>query len=315
MVVLLIASGLVLLWAAFVYAPSLLLYRVIFSRRTIEPPTALNLAGTPFAPHADEILDAKAFLAAHLPERVTVTAADGAVLAGDLYRRGEGKTVILFHGYNTHPQKDVGMHAMLFYGRGYDVLVVYERAHGESGGAHVGLGLLERFDVPLWVAKAREESPGCRIVLYGMSMGASSVAYASASLSQNDVSAAVIDCGFTSPYEQLAHDARKRKLPARLLMPLMSLHARVFLRLELRESTSDALAKTEIPAFFLHGEGDMTVPVGCGIKNYEACASEKEALFVPGAAHTAALIDGGEDARKRLLAFIEKHTADKEADK
>ena len=306
MVVLWIALGVAAIWVTFLFAPSFILYRLVFSRKPTAPPTADSLAETVLAPYSERILEDMAFLDALSPERVTVTAKDGAPLVGYYWRRGADKTVILFHGYNTHPAKNFAVHARLFRERGYDVLAVHERGHGESGGAHNGMGLLERYDVPLWVEKARELSPSSRVVLYGTSMGAATVAYASASLDPRSVGAIVIDCGFVSPYEQLRTDASRRRLPPALLMPLISLHARVFLGIRLRERTSDALAKCKIPAFFIHGENDLTVNVDRGRENFNACASEKELLTVPEAAHTTALIAGGEEAQRKLFDFVEK---------
>ena len=210
MIFLWIALGALALWVTFIYAPSFVMYRMIFSRRPITSPDEESLSETPLAPHTAEIMRDMAYLETLSPETVTVTAGDGTPLGGRYFRRGGGKSVIFFHGYNTHPMKNFAVHARLFIEHGYDALVVFERGHGESGGAHNGMGLLERGDVPAWIEKARELSPGCRIVLYGMSMGAFAVAMASGSLDPADACCAVIDCGFSSPYKQLAHDAAMR---------------------------------------------------------------------------------------------------------
>lgn len=305
MVFLWIAAALIAVWVTFIYAPSLVMFRAIFLSRDLAAPTKQSLAATVLAPHTERILKDAAFLSSLSPERVSVKAADGAVLAGCLYKNGGNKTVIFFHGYSTHPMKNFAVHARLFFERGYDVILVFERAHGESGGKMGCMGLLERFDVPLWVAKAKELFPGSPVVLYGMSMGAATVAYASASVDAGDVAAMVLDCGFSSPYDQLSADTKRRKMPAGLLIPLIALHAKVFFHVDMRESAAKTLAKTSIPAFFMHGDCDRTVNIAQGLKNYEACASKKFFLKVPGAAHTAALLDGGKEAQDMMFGFIE----------
>ena len=307
MIFLWIALGALALWVTFIYAPSFVMYRMIFSRRPITSPDEESLSETPLAPHTAEIMRDMAYLETLSPETVTVTAGDGTPLGGRYFRRGGGKSVIFFHGYNTHPMKNFAVHARLFIEHGYDALVVFERGHGESGGAHNGMGLLERGDVPAWIEKARELSPGCRIVLYGMSMGAFAVAMASGSLDPADACCAVIDCGFSSPYKQLAHDAAMRRLPTLLLMPLISLHARSFMHIDLRETAGDALSRSKIPSLFLHGDADTTVPIADGVANCEACAAEKEFIAVAGAAHTAALPDGGGELMKKVIDFADAH--------
>ena len=307
MVVLWIALGAAAIWATFVLAPSYVMFRLIFSRKPTAPPTAESLAETPLAKYSERILGDMAYLDSLSPERVSVNAPDGASLVGYWWRRDAARTAILFHGYATHPAKNLAVHARLFYERGYNVLAIHERGHGESGGKHNGMGLLERRDVPLWIAKARELSPGAQIVLYGTSMGAATVAYASTALDPGEVRAMALDCGFSSPYGQLSSDARRRRLPAALIIPAIAMCARVCLGVRLRENVGEALSKTAIPAIFLHGGGDTTVSPECGRANFDACASEKELIFVPNAAHTAALLEGGEEAVGKLFDFMEKH--------
>ena len=123
----------------------------------------------------------------------------------------------------------------------------------------------------------------------------------------SSVKAVVVDCGFTSPYRILSRDCKKRHLPAPLLMPLLSGLVRLKMGIDLHRSTEEALARTKIPAFFLHGEADNVVPPEFGRANFAACASPKEAVFVTGATHTVAYPAGGEALQQKLFAFLDRY--------
>ena len=98
------------------------------------------------------------------------------------------------------------------------------------------------------------------------------------------------DCGFTTPWDIMAHVARRDyKLPRALLWVLLSLLdllARAAAGFSLKGAdTRQALAHTQLPVLFLHGEKDDFVPVSMTEENYHACASPKALRLVPGAEH------------------------------
>ena len=68
--------------------------------------------------------------------------------------------------------------------------------------------------------------------------------------------------------------------------------------------TRQALAHTQLPVLFLHGEKDDFVPVSMTEENYHACASPKALRLVPGAEHAQSFgVDtpGCEEAIQRFL--------------
>ncbi|MEE1104783.1 MAG: hypothetical protein UH083_02380, partial [Ruminococcus sp.] len=74
------------------------------------------------------------------------------------------------------------------------------------------IGLRERYDVLDWVRYA-EQRGAKDILLYGVSMGAAGVAYASPLLGGTRVRAMVMESGFYSIYEQMRRDAYKNNIP------------------------------------------------------------------------------------------------------
>ena len=128
------------------------------------------------------------------------------------------------------------------------------------------------------------------VLFMGISMGAATVLMASGLELPPNTRGIVADCGFTTPWDIMAHVARRDyKLPRALLWVLLSLLdllARAAAGFSLKGAdTRQALAHTQLPVLFLHGEKDDFVPVSMTEENYHACASPKALRLVPGAEH------------------------------
>ena len=95
-----------------------------------------------------------------------------------------------------------------------------------------------------------------------------------------------------------------RRLPAPLLMPLIRLLVRSFYGVDLAERTTDHLARTKIPVFFLHGTADLTVPYEQGRANFDACAAPKAFFTGDGAGHTMCFPTEPDRAEAALFAFL-----------
>nr|MBQ6241490.1 alpha/beta hydrolase [Lachnospiraceae bacterium] len=302
LVTILIILGLYLL---LILGPALTAAVIVFRR---SPVMGLEeICGTEeFAPYAAALQSAEKTLSLLSPTRVTVRAADNTELCADYYDRHAGKTVILLHGYRSDPMVNFALQAECFAAHGWNVLLVSQRAHGVSGGKRTCFGLKEQFDLENWVRWAASQPESPRIAVYGISMGAATAAYASDKLDPAVVRCLIPDCGFTSPYLQLLQECRRRHLPGFLLMPLIRLFARLFYGFDIRTPVTDALSRTEIPAFFLHGTADETVPYAQGVTNYEACASPRKVLFsAEGAGHTLAFPAERERAETELFRFLQ----------
>ena len=74
-----------------------------------------------------------------------------------------------------------------------------------------------------------------------------------------------------------------------------------------KESTADALSRTTIPVFFLHGNNDTEVPLSHTKENFLACASDKYFSIVEGAPHTLCHYIGKENVENKINEFIIKH--------
>lgn len=243
-------------------------------------------------------------------EEMRIQSRDGVELYGRYYHRKDGAPIILmFHGYRSSCLRDA-MGAFRFTEEcGYNILMVNQRAHRNSGGKTITFGVKERYDCLDWILHLRNTfGEDTKMFLIGLSMGASTVMMASGLDLPENVRGIIADCGYSSPKEILQSVIKDMKLPVGLAYFCVRLSARIYGKFDLHEvSAAEALAKTKIPVLFIHGEEDHYVPCEMSRKNYEACASEKELLIVPGADHGMSYMTDTEKYVETFVGFMKKY--------
>ena len=290
----------------FIIAPAVVCYRSVFGRRKVLPLDDDKLYKPAIEPYKKKMLDDWNALKEHGFERVSVTAFDGVTLCGDLYDQDAAKTAIMIHGYNADPYVNLVSPAKWLYDRGFNVLVIYHRAHGCSGGKRGGMGLIEQNDVLTWLRYILDRNPAQYVLLYGTSMGGTTLAYLSDTLDEERVPCMIIDCGYISTENQLRHDCKKMHMPP-ILVPMMRRIGIWDQRIDISERTTDHLKQAQKPILFLHGTADMTVPLEEGKENYDSCSSEKRMVIVKGAAHTTAFQTNEEQVTAELDDFLGRY--------
>ena len=116
-------------------------------------------------------------------EDVFITSFDGLRLHAKFYAAPDPKAPvqIMFHGYKSAAERDFCGGLREGIDGGFNVLLVDQRAHGESEGKYLTFGVNERFDCLSWANYAAERfGRDVKIYLYGISMGAATVLMASA---------------------------------------------------------------------------------------------------------------------------------------
>jgi len=223
-------------------------------------------------------------------EDVFITSFDGLRLHAKFYAASERKAPvqIMFHGYKSSAERDFCGGLREGIDGGFNVLLVDQRAHGESEGKYLTFGVNERFDCLSWASYAAERfGNDVKIYLYGISMGASTVLMASALPLPKSVSGIVADCGYTSPKAIICSVLRDHHVPAAPVYAVAKLGARLFCGFDLDSASApDALSRSHIPVLFIHGDDDRFVPCRMSRENFEASAAEhKKLLIVHNAGH------------------------------
>ena len=251
-------------------------------------------------------------------EEITIKARDGINLHGDFLRADNdtGRVAICFHGYTSCGYNDCSTMAKFLHEKGFDVLVVDQRAHGKSEGKYIGFGILDRFDALAWIKYINERFEGTKdIMLFGVSMGGATVLMTSGfdELPEN-VKAIVADCAFTSPYDVFSHILKRDyHIPKFPVMEINDYISRKKAGYGFSDySTLDAVKKTKCPILFIHGAEDDFVPTWMSQKNYEVCNSPKELLIVENAGHAASCYENQELYKSTVEKFVNKYIPAKE---
>ena len=135
------------------------------------------IKGGNYDPYRPEMRRIYQQLKARPYEAVSVVSHDGLTLTGKYYHVKDGAPLDLcFHGYKSNPYTDFSGGSELSFQMEHNVLLVDQRAHGNSQGKTISFGILERLDLLRWVDYSIERfGPDVKILLYGVSMGGATV--------------------------------------------------------------------------------------------------------------------------------------------
>lgn len=283
-------------------------YRRTMKRNNAKVERTMKMAGTDWTQYAEFIGKRKEYFIAQPHRDVYLTAWDGLKLHGTYFpREGEKKVVICFHGYTSQGMSDYIALSDYYMKHGYSMLLVDERAHGQSEGTYIGFGCLDRKDALGWIDWIIENcGRDVQILLHGTSMGGATVLMASGLELPEQVKGIISDCGFTSPKEVFTYVLHSMyHLPAFPVIPLADLLNRKLAGYGMDEcNAAREVRKAKIPILMIHGEGDTFVPSSMCEEIYENCASEKKKLIVKGAAHAESYYKDTESYEQALDEFI-----------
>lgn len=221
-------------------------------------------------------------------EDVYIKSFDGLTLHAKYFEYAPNAVLeIMFHGYRGSAERDLSGGIQRCFALGRNVLLVDQRTSCGSEGSVISFGINEHKDCLSWIDYAVNHfGPDVKIVLTGISMGASTVLMAAGKQLPSNVVGILADCGFSSAKEIIKKCAGDLHLPANLIYPFIKLGAKWFGHFDLEEYTPlEAMKTCTLPVIFFHGEDDTFVPCNMSRKIYEACNSPKQLVTVKGAGH------------------------------
>lgn len=270
-------------------------------------------ANTDWSKHIPFLEERKKWFDKQKQEDVYITSDDNLKLHATMLKCGRNNNcVICFHGYTSKGTSDFGAMSQFYMSKSFNVIMVDERAHGQSEGKYIGFGVLDRMDAVKWINFAIDTfGPNVNIFLHGISMGASTVLMSSGLKLPENVKAIIADCGFTSAYDVFSHilkrDYHIPKFPLMKITEFLTKRTAGYGYNDV--NTINEVAKTHIPILFIHGKKDDFVPVWMSEKNYEACSSPKELLIFENADHAESYFAHTGAYEKALTKYIDKYTS------
>lgn len=228
-------------------------------------------------------------------------------------RKAEGRTAVVVHGY-TNNSIDM-LHIARIYNKEmhYNVVLPDLHGHGLSQGDDIQMGWFDRLDVLKWIDLAPNMfstvADSMRLVVHGISMGAATTMCVSGEHTPDYVKCFVEDCGYTSAWDEFAHELRGRfSLPEFPLLYTASWLTQAKYGWSFKEASPlKQVAKCKKPMFFIHGDKDTFVPTWMVYPLYEAKPQPKQLWIAPGSEHAFAYRDHREEYIKKVEAFVGKY--------
>lgn len=256
------------------------------------------------------IVESDRWLKKNNAQDVYTVGKDGIVLHG-LWIPAENckGTVLMAHGYRSTMLLDCHLAFELFHQLGMNILVPEQRTHGQTGGRFITFGVKESGDMQQWLRFCNSTLSADPIVLYGISMGASTMLYLADKALPDNVKGIIADCGFTSPKAIISHVYRSvLHLPAAPAVWIAGVFAKLIAGFSLDAcDTVRSLRRSRLPVAMIHGMADGFVPWEMTVQGYDNCRTAKKLLLVPKAEHGLSFLGDGFGYTATVIDFLKEN--------
>ena len=241
-------------------------------------------------------------------KQINIKSDDGINLRGYIVNNDSKDWVVLVHGFSSDHTHMINR-GIKFYNMGFNILLVDLRAHGDSEGKFITMGIKDSHDIVKWCKYITKKEHARSIGLFGVSMGAATVMMASGLDLPRTTKYIIEDCGYTSVWEELKYQLKNIfHFPSFPFLNICNYYAKKIAKFDFKENSPiESLSKTPLPVLMIHGTYDAFVPYYMLDKNYKACKSEKEKFVVDKANHTEAEDLDYDNYWKTIKKFIYKY--------
>ena len=236
---------------------------------------------------------------------------DAVPISGWYIPRDSSRTsIVLVHGKDSNRSKEFGGRfpdlAAALHERGFAVLMIDLRGHGQSGDGRYSFGLNEQRDIAGAADWLRSQGflPGSIGVL-GVSMGAASSMFAAAN--DPDIGALIEDCGYADINPILAREWSTASGLPNVFLPSSLLAARLMYGYDI----SAARPVAEVgkiaprPMLIIHGIADTLIPIAQA-EQIKAANPSAELWEVAGAGHAGSYAANPQAYVDRVASFFAK---------
>lgn len=220
-----------------------------------------------------------------------------------------GGTAIVVHGYSDNHIVFLYLVRMYRDEFNYNVLFPDLQYQGYSEGDAVQMGWHDRYDVEKWTEVAHEIFRDDFMVVHGVSMGGATVMMMSGDPQPYYVRAFIEDCGYSSVYDQFAHNLKQMfPLIPKGVLNSASLVCEKRYGWSFKEASSiRQVGLSTLPMLFIHGDADDFVPFSDLQRNYDAkTLGYKEMWVAPGAVHANSYAKYPHEYTRHVREFLEK---------
>lgn len=262
--------------------------------------------------YEEEIMTNRQWLENNDKTVVSCTSFDGLKLIGHFFEnKNARRTLIFFHGWRGTWLSDFAPFSEYFNNGDFNLLLIEQRAQGNSEGLYMGMGTLESKDVITWIDwYIMHQKPligELPIYLFGVSMGGSSVLMSLKHGLPSDVKGIITDCCFADVYSVFRDFAKKvYHIPEYPLVWHLNRLSIKKIGVNLKScSPVTALTNSSIPILFVHGQSDDFIPPSHTEFLYDICSSPaKQLLLIEGAPHCMSFLIGRAQYTRSLEQFF-----------
>ena len=283
---------------------SCITFKLIFGYGTDKSLEDVDLRNTHYEPYIEEVYSAiKAMKREEYKDEYILSG--NVKLYGRYFYRGGSRTIIMVHGYRATPYNNFSVPALYFLNNGYNILFVYQRAHEYSGGKLKTFGYKESKDMYLW-SKYIYEKYNQNIILYGTSMGASTVITTEAFYDSPFIKGVIADSTFTNAYKTISKTFKKNRFPPILIMPLIRVYSSILGFSLTKRSPIESIDKVKVPTIFIHSKRDKIVNYNDSELLYEKLKAPKLLSLTDKGGHTTGFLVSSNEEKTKILKFIEE---------
>ncbi|MNI33290.1 2-succinyl-6-hydroxy-2,4-cyclohexadiene-1-carboxylate synthase [compost metagenome] len=242
-------------------------------------------------------------------KEVYITSKDGLRLCGYVLESHpeSNRWAIIVHGYTVSLHVST-QYIDMFECKGFNVLLIDQRRHGNSQGKYTTYGFMEKHDVDGWVQWIIEHYGENSVIgLHGQSVGGGTV-IEYLSIAHPNVKFVVAECPYSDLTELLRHQIKVlNKLPIYPLLPLVNIQMQKRAGFRMQQvSPLRAVRYSSMPLLLIHGTEDNFVPTQMSKSLYEHKRGPKRLLLIEGAVHGNAYAVDPQSYTKEVHALIQE---------
>lgn len=237
-------------------------------------------------------------------EDIYVTSFDKIKLHARFYQnKNTNKVAILCHGYRGTPYRDFSGGASEMIEMGYNVILIDQRAHGQSEGHSITFGVKEVKDLLSWIEFAKNKfGEDVPLVLVGISMGGAVVLMAADKVKNAKI---IADSPYSEPKAILKQTIKNMKLSPSFFYPILNLSAILFAHANMNKASAyDSLKNNENKILIIHGDSDTVVPHHISYELYQKYPDKIQYELFNGADHGMSYLIDNQRYKQLLREFL-----------
>ena len=233
---------------------------------------------------------------------------DGLNLYAEYFDLGYDRTIFVIPG-RTEGLRYGYYFAIPYAERGFNVMVIDQRAHGKSDGVWNSIGFKEHRDVIKWAELLRDRFGMNNILIHGICIGSACGLYALTSPDcPENLRGLVADGMYPNFYESFKNHMIEFKKPTFMVMDMINWWQKHYTGFDMKTGPADVIHKYDKPLLMLHGTGDLySLPVEAK-KLYDKCPSaSKEIVWFEGGIHSQLRYQSTSLYDQSISEFIDKY--------